>query len=95
MNYDYTEDEKSPKKCRATGKVSFSSFVEARLTIFKLRWNFRHPVKKNDGTRMKRLIKKKPRQQRVYYCCYCKGYHLTKYKFVKYTDFIENANDIE
>ena len=72
------------KKCRATGKVYFSTKTEARLTIYKLRWIYRHPLKNDDGTRMKRLIKKKPAQKRFYYCKFCNGYHLTKYPYSVY-----------
>ena len=65
------------KKCRATGKVIFPTLMEAKITMFRLKWGFKH-IKDIYGKRIKRR-QGKPEQKRAYYCPFCEGYHLTKW----------------
>lgn len=88
----YEEDKpKKRKKCRATGKVSFPSRVEAYAAMVVLRWRSKHPRKRSDGTRVKRRMKKKPAIRRLYYCEYCTGYHLTTLTKGQYEESKRNS----
>ncbi|MFU1857233.1 hypothetical protein ACK8HY_09470 [Sphingobacterium sp. NGMCC 1.201703] len=65
-------------KCRATGKVIFPSRFEARCAMF--RFKLRSRVKNvTDGRRIKHRMGK-PSSRRAYYCRFCAGYHITKWK---------------
>lgn len=78
------------KKCMATGKVIFSTYVEARYVMFNLKWS--HKRRKDIfGKRIKRR-QGKPVQKRVYSCPHCDGYHLTKWKTKDYSSYIENLD---
>jgi hypothetical protein len=70
-------------KCTATGKVIFSSLLEARLVMFNLKWGYRKH-KDINGKRIKHR-QGKPAQRRGYYCIHCGGYHLTKWKAMNLT----------
>jgi hypothetical protein len=52
-------------KCTATGKVIFSSLLEARLVMFNLKWGYRKH-KDINGKRIKHR-QGKPAQRRGYY----------------------------
>ncbi|MCT1526218.1 hypothetical protein [Sphingobacterium hotanense] len=65
------------RKCRATGKVIFETLIEAKLTMFRLKWGFRH-IKDIYGKRVKHR-QGRPVQKRAYYCPHCDGFHLTKW----------------
>ncbi|MBE8719662.1 hypothetical protein [Sphingobacterium pedocola] len=85
------EEEKtnrSIRKCRATGKVSFDTKTEARLTIIKLKWSAIIRRNKIDGSRLKHRAGKIA-QSRVYFCSYCNGYHLTKWTKTNYNNYID------
>lgn len=86
MATDYTAQ--GYRKCRATGKVSFPTKIEARIIIQKLKWSALMRRNKIDGSRLKHRARK-VEQRRVYYCEQCKGFHLTKWTkqhFKKYQD---------
>lgn len=77
--------ENRSRKCRATGKVVFSSLIEAkwRMFQFKLKLRIKNKV---DGKRVKHRMGKYA-CKRAYYCKFCRGYHIThwdKAKFLKY-----------
>jgi hypothetical protein len=73
-------------KCDATGKVIFPSRSEARLAMLHIRMMLRNKkrMKHRQG---------KAAQKRIYYCEYCRGFHLTrwriKYKAQKQPDIIK------
>lgn len=75
------------QKCVATGKVIFSSYLEARLVMYGLKWGYKRHRDVN-GKRIKHR-QGKPQQKRVYFCSHCNGYHLTKWDaldFKTYSD---------
>jgi hypothetical protein len=72
-------------KCTATGKVIFSSLLEARLVMFNLKWGYRKH-KDINGKRIKHR-QGKPAQRRGYYCIHCGGYHLTKWKANEFNSY--------
>lgn len=74
------------KKCRVTGKVIFSTLVEARLTIVRLKWARR--ITDMYGKRIKHC-QGKPAQKRAYYCPHCKGFHLTKWDKSNFNSYLE------
>ncbi|QIH31450.1 hypothetical protein [Sphingobacterium sp. DR205] len=75
------------KKCRETGKVIFASWIEARLVMLDLKWNY---LFKRDrtGRRIKHR-QGRPIQRRAYFCTYCRGYHLTKWEKSNFNSYTE------
>ena len=59
--------------CKQTGKRRYVTQGEAKLSMRAFRTKF---SKWLGGTRSKRR-RTKPRQKRIYFCSFCKGYHLT------------------
>jgi hypothetical protein len=72
-------------KCTATGKVIFSSLLEALLVMFNLKWGYRKH-KDINGKRIKHR-QGKPAQRRGYFCIHCCGYHLTKWKTNEFNSY--------
>ncbi|MEZ0454210.1 hypothetical protein ABTW24_21650 [Sphingobacterium thalpophilum] len=69
-------------KCRATGKVAFPSLMEAKWRMFQFK--VRSRIKnKLDGKRIKHRMGRYA-CKRAYYCPYCGGYHITKWKKADY-----------
>lgn len=64
------------EKCNATGKTRFTTYGDAKIVLFFLKtaWKNRERI---TGRRIKHR-QGRPLQQRIYYCQYCGGYHLTK-----------------
>lgn len=84
-----------PQKCIATGKITFSSNLEARIVMFNLKWSYKLH-KDLLGKRIKHR-QGKPKQKRAYFCQYCNGFHLTKWDandFKVYSDNLIKANDL-
>lgn len=64
-------------KCRATGKVGFSTLIEAQWVVLHFKLKSR-VMSKTDGRRIKHRMGKGA-SKRAYYCTFCEGYHLTKW----------------
>lgn len=62
-------------KCNATGKYSFPSHAEAREALCSLNNRYTR-IDRITGKRIKHHMGK-GEQKRVYYCSFCRGYHLT------------------
>ncbi len=73
-------------KCAATGKVIFSSMMEARCVMFNLKWAYK--IRKDiNGKRIKHR-QGRPVQRRAYICPYCEGYHLTRWKTNEFNAYV-------
>lgn len=77
------------KKCKATGKVTFASFLEAKACMYTLKWNY-HRRKDMFGKRIKHR-QGKPAQRRVYSCDFCQGYHLTRWKKSHFNKYVKKT----
>jgi len=75
------------KKCRETGKVIFTSWIEAQLVMLDLKWNYLY--KRNEEGRRIKHRQGRPIQRRAYYCTHCNGYHLTKWKKSNFNTYTE------
>lgn len=76
------------KKCQVIGKVSFQDRIAARLTILKIKWAIKFCRNKITGNRIKHRMGK-IEKIRIYYCTYCKGYHLTKWSKRTYNNYFD------
>lgn len=83
MQYMIEPIHPSPK-CRATGKFTFFSIVDAQWFIIRMKWRYRFPPKRADGSRVKRRQNKKPKLRRSYFCEYCQGFHITSQSLKSY-----------
>ncbi|MGJ1536297.1 hypothetical protein ACR784_14860 [Sphingobacterium multivorum] len=59
------------KKCRETVKVIFASWIEARLVMLDIKWNYL--FKRDETGRRIKHRQGRPIQRRAYYCTYCRG----------------------
>ena len=64
--------------CPDSGKIIFESMGDARCTLAFIKQSIKH--KALDGRRIKHRHYK-VRQRRIYYCSFCKGYHLTSWRW--------------
>lgn len=64
--------------CPDSGKIIFESMQDARCALAFIKQSAKH--KGIDGRRIKHRSHK-VRQRRIYYCSFCKGYHLTSWRW--------------
>jgi hypothetical protein len=64
--------------CPDSGKIIFETMKDARYALALIQQSAKH--RSPDGRRIKHRCLK-VRQRRIYYCSYCKGYHLTSWKW--------------
>jgi hypothetical protein len=64
--------------CPDSGKIIFESKGDARCALVFIKQSAKH--KGIDGRRIKHRCHK-VRQRRIYYCSFCKGYHLTSWRW--------------
>ncbi|SEM66166.1 hypothetical protein SAMN05216436_106140 [bacterium A37T11] len=72
------------EKCRVTGKTRYESHTEARVAMEVLRMD--KPHYDISGKRVKHR-QGQPKQIRYFYCRFCGGYHLTKWRQKEYRDY--------
>jgi len=64
--------------CPDSGKTFFKSMEDARSVLVMIKQSVKH--RGIDGRRIKHRSHK-VRQKRIYYCSFCKGYHLTSLRW--------------
>jgi len=69
-----------------TGKVRFSTRIEAELVIFTLRRMLKR--KDENGRRIKHRGGR-PVAKRMYFCQYCNGYHVTRWNITNFNNYSE------
>jgi hypothetical protein len=76
-----SKDVKMRSVCNHTGKIIFLKKNDAREAVACMKRALK--FRTDDGSRMKHR-RRKVAQRRVYYCLFCKGYHLTKWEWWLY-----------
>lgn len=83
---------KEGDKCRMTGKVRFSTRIEAELVIIALHRMLKR--KDENGKRIKHRSGK-PVAKRAYFCQYCNGYHVTRWKKRDFNSYLEKRDKLD